>query len=72
VLFITYKLNKSSFVVLKVYNLLGKEVCTLVEGWQRSGEHKIRWIVKDLPSGMYFYRLQLDDFHDTKKLILAK
>ena len=69
---IRYHLPKSVFVTLRIYNLAGQEIETLVNGLQGAGEHEIIWQPKGLPSGIYFYRIQADDFTETIKLILQK
>ncbi len=62
---------------LKIYNLLGKEIRTLVEKDQSPGSYSVTWDAKnnsgkDVPSGVYFYQLNYGDFSETKKLILVK
>ena len=69
---ISYSLPYTSRVVLKVYNILGKEVATLVNSEQTSGIHKVVFDGSKLASGVYFYHLQAGNFTDTKKLILMK
>lgn len=77
---IRYTLQKSSHTTLKIYNLFGQELETLVNEFQTVGEHEINWQPQGLPSGIYFYRLQANDpseslgqyFSETKKLILRK
>jgi hypothetical protein len=69
---ITFDLPKLCFVTLRIYNLLGKEIETLINSYLQPGEHQITWSAKDLPSGMYLYRLEAGDFIETKKLILQK
>ena len=69
---IRYNIQKSSNVILKVYNLTGQELETLVNGCQMTGEHEITWQPGGLPNGIYFYRLQAGEFSETKKLILQK
>ncbi|MBI3194108.1 MAG: exo-alpha-sialidase, partial [Ignavibacteriae bacterium] len=58
---IRYQLSVSGYVTLKVYNLLGQEVATLVDGFQESGSKSEKWNVNGLPSGVYYYRLNV--FH---------
>jgi hypothetical protein len=55
-----------------VFNVLGKEVATLVNGQNDSGKHKVEFNATDLNSGVYFYRIESGSFVDTKKLILLK
>ena len=69
---IKYNLPKSDIIILKVYNLIGQEIETLIDCFQLAGEHKINWVAKGLPSGIYFYRLQAGECTETKKLILQK
>jgi hypothetical protein len=69
---IEYHLPAKAFVTLKVYNLLGQEVATLVNQKQEAGSYQVQFDGRGLASGMYFYRLQAGDFVDTKKLLLLK
>jgi hypothetical protein len=70
---IKYKLTKSSHIALRVYNLAGQEVATLVDEFQTAGVHEITWQPKGLPSGLYFYKIQAGQhFSETRKLILQK
>lgn len=69
---IRYSLPQSGFVQLKVYDLLGKEVASLVNKEQALGNYKIEFTAKNLSSGVYFYRLQSGSFTETKKLILLR
>jgi hypothetical protein len=59
-------------VTLKIYNVLGKEVATLVNGPQRPGNYNVTWDASGMTSGVYFYRLQAGSFIQVKKLILMK
>ncbi|KAA0223566.1 T9SS C-terminal target domain-containing protein [candidate division KSB1 bacterium] len=67
-----YKLPKSDFVSLRVYDLLGRLVNTLVEKWLPEGDYKISWSANNLPSGLYFFRLRVGEFSETKKAILLR
>ncbi len=69
---IRYQNPTDGFVALKVFDLLGKEVATLVNEHKSTGSHSIVFNGKDLSSGVYFYKLQAGNFVETKKLILAK
>ncbi len=69
---ISYSLPVPSRVTLKIYNMLGREVATLVDGEQSAGEHIAIWNASDLPSGAYFCRLSADGFIATKQLMLVK
>jgi hypothetical protein len=69
---IRYELQENSFVSLKVFNMLGKEVATLVDGEKKAGVHIVTFSANGLPSGVYYYRLQAGEFSETKKLLLMK
>ncbi|MHB1688145.1 MAG: alpha-amylase family glycosyl hydrolase [Ignavibacteriaceae bacterium] len=73
---INYQLPKSSLVSLKIYDVLGREVETLVNGEQSSGNYTVTFNSSakgiSLPSGIYFYRLQAGSYIETKKMILMK
>ncbi|TSA23030.1 T9SS C-terminal target domain-containing protein [bacterium] len=69
---ISYQLAAVGFATLKVFDVLGREVATLVSGNRAAGVHTIRWDAPSMPSGVYFYRLQAGNFVETKKLLLAK
>jgi len=59
-------------VSLKVYDVLGKEVATLVSGRQEAGSYVVPFNASGLSSGMYFYRLQAGSFVETRKMMLVK
>ncbi len=74
---IRYQLPVDSWVTLKVYNVLGEEVATLVDGLQVAGYRLQEWNTtgnsgKALSSGIYFYKLSAGSFSDTKKLMLLR
>jgi hypothetical protein len=69
---ISYYLPSGSFVTLKIYDNLGREIKTLVNNYQNQGLHSITFDGKDLSSGIYFYKLKAGDISKTKKLILLK
>ena len=77
---IRYAIPEASFVVIKIYDLLGKEVATLVNEEQPIGSYEVEFDAAGLSSGMYFYKLQTDNpstnsgqgFIETKKMILTK
>jgi photosystem II stability/assembly factor-like uncharacterized protein len=69
---IVYQIPKTSLVSLKVYNILGKEVVTLVNDLKSSGQYRVNFNAGSLPSGIYFYTLKAGSFSETKKLILLK
>ena len=59
-------------VVLKVYDILGKEIETLVNEKLQPGTYEVTFNASQYPSGVYFYRLITESFIDTKKMILLK
>jgi photosystem II stability/assembly factor-like uncharacterized protein len=61
-----------SFVTLKIYDILGKEVTVLVNKEQEAGEYEVEWNASNIPSGVYFYTLRAGGFTTTKKLILLR
>ncbi len=69
---VKFQIINYSRVSLKVYDILGKEVRTLVNESLQAGLYSVRFDAGDLPSGIYFYRLTAGDFSETKKLILLK
>ena len=69
---ITYSLAKSSYVTLVVYDILGKEVARLVQKKQDAGHHAIHFSGQNLATGLYFYRIQADQFSQTRKMMLIK
>ena len=69
---IEFSLPKTGNVTLKVFNVLGKEVASLINGQVESGKHKVNFDASNLNSGVYFYRIDAGNFIDTKKMILLK
>lgn len=69
---ITFDLPEVSFVTLRIYNARGEEVATLVSGRLEAGQHRYDWQANDVASGVYFYRLQSDDFVSTRKMMLVR
>lgn len=74
---IKFGLPSNSLVTLKVYNLLGQEIATLVDETVKAGTHETEWNGKDkngadVSSGIYFYKLTAGDFVETKKMMLVK
>ena len=69
---ISYKLNNTNFVSLKVFNILGNEVETLIHEKQKSGIYSVEWNALNFPSGIYFYKLTLNNYIDTKRMVLIK
>ena len=69
---ISYRLPVIGFVTLKVYDVLGREVATLVNEEKSAGEYEIEFNGSKLPSGIYFYQLKTGNFVETKKMVLLK
>ena len=69
---IKYSIPKSSQVTLKIFNTLGEEITTLVNEEKPVGTYELNWNAANLPSGVYFYRLQAGDYVQTRKMILLK
>lgn len=69
---ISYDLPAAGFVSLKVYDMLGKEVVTLVNGMQEAGAKIAEFNASQLPSGIYFYTLRTQNFNATKKMLMIK
>jgi uncharacterized delta-60 repeat protein len=69
---IRYAIPQVGPVTLRVYDLLGQEVETIVSGEHLAGVHEIAWGGEKLSSGVYFYRLQAGEFTETKKLVLLR
>ncbi|MBL7127901.1 MAG: T9SS type A sorting domain-containing protein [Ignavibacteria bacterium] len=69
---IKFDIPKSSYVKLIVYDILGKEIATLVNEKLGAGSYETNWDGSNYPSGVYFYRLQAGDFVDVKKMVILK
>lgn len=69
---IKYSLEKTGNVILKVYDMLGREVSTLVSGIQNAGEHTVGFDASALTSGIYIYKIQSGSFSAVKKMTLIK
>lgn len=69
---IKYSLGNRSYVQLEIYNLLGEKVETLVSEYQNRGNYQIEFNAQDLPSGIYLYSINADNFRKTNKMILLR
>ena len=67
-----FGISKLEFVSLKVYDAIGKEVAILVNGKLTPGRYEYEFNGADLPSGIYFYKIETDDFSTSKRMILLK
>ena len=69
---IKYSIPASEFVTIKVYDVLGNEIATLVNEEKSAGNYELVFNATELSSGIYFYKLQSGSFVETKKMILIK
>ncbi len=69
---ISYQIPNAEFVTLKVYNILGSEIATLVNSKQTAGTYKVNFDANNLPSGIYFYQIQAGQFTQVRKMMLLK
>ena len=69
---IRYSVPQSSNVIIKVFDILGNEIETLVNEEKPVGTYEITWYAASLPSGIYFYTINAGSFIETKKMILLK
>lgn len=69
---ISYSLDKPAHVKLVVFDVTGREITTLIDNSQSSGEHKVIFDGSDFPSGVYFYKFEIDQHVTVKKMTLIK
>jgi hypothetical protein len=69
---IRLSLPRSGFATLRVFNMLGEQMTTLVSGNLSAGFHRAEWDASDLPSGVYFYRIHAGEFVQSRKLVLLR
>jgi hypothetical protein len=69
---IKYHLSTATHVRMTIFDMLGREVRTLLNEQKSAGSYQVNWNASGVPSGVYFYRLQAGSFSETKKLILLK
>jgi hypothetical protein len=69
---ITYQIPNAGYVTLRVYDVLGREVSTLINSEQNSGSHEVMFDGSKLSSGIYFFRLQSGNYAATNKMVLMK
>jgi photosystem II stability/assembly factor-like uncharacterized protein len=69
---INYKLPVTTYVTLKVFDLLGREVATLVNEEMHAREHSVQWNAEQLASGMYFYYIEAGNYSEMKKAVLLR
>jgi poly(3-hydroxybutyrate) depolymerase len=69
---ISYQLPINSYLTLKIYDMLGREVATLFDGVRQAGNYVVTFDGSGLASGVYFYRMRAEKFVETKKLVLLR
>lgn len=69
---INFSLPKDGFVTLKVYNAIGQEVATLLNGFRKAQSYNVEFDASNLPSGVYIYKVQADNNTISKKMVLMK
>lgn len=69
---IRYQIPKDGIVTLKIYDILGSEVATLVNEEKIAGKYEVNFNASSLSSGVYIYKIQAGDFVSSKKMILLK
>jgi len=69
---IGYEMPGAGFATIKIYNLSGQEIVTLLNSWQPAGKHRIQWHASGLPSGIYFCRFQSGNQIAIRRMVLAK
>lgn len=69
---IKYYVPQLSQIQIKVFDVLGNKVATLIEDEKSAGTYELNWNVGNLPSGVYFYMFQTGNFIQTKKMLLLK
>ncbi len=69
---VSYQLPTDCFVTLKIFDVLGREVATLVNERKGAGRYSVEWKGENQPSGVYLYRIQAGSFNETRKMILLR
>jgi len=69
---IKYQILENGMVTLKIFNILGEEVATLVNGFKNAGRYEVKFDASNLASGVYVYRLSAGDFNASHKMLLLK
>jgi hypothetical protein len=69
---IRFSITEKGSVSLRIFDVLGKEIATILNDELNAGTYSVSWNASGFSSGVYFYRLQTKDFSDTKKLLLTK
>jgi flagellar hook assembly protein FlgD len=61
-----------NLVTIKIYDILGRKIATLVDERKQPGEYNVTWNAEGVPSGVYFYRIVAGNFVEKKKMILLR
>jgi hypothetical protein len=69
---IKFDLPKTSFAKIKIFNILGNEIATLVNEQLQPSSYSVDWNASEYPSGVYFYRIETNQFADVKRMLLIK
>ncbi len=69
---INYELSSENFVTLTIFDVAGKEISILVNGYQKAGNHSINFSGENYPSGVYFYKLKTGNISQVKRMVLLK
>lgn len=69
---IKFQIPENTFTSLKIYDVVGKEISTIVNEYLSRGEYEYLWNANSFPSGIYFYRLETESYTQTRKMILVK
>jgi hypothetical protein len=69
---IRFDIPEEGYVSIKIFDVLGREVATLVNEKKTAGHYSVSWDASAVPSGVYFYRLQTEKFSDVKKMLLLR
>lgn len=69
---VRYDLPRATFVTLTIFDVLGRQISTIVEGEKPTGAYQVNVYLPNLPSGVYFYRIQARDYVKTKKFVLLR
>ncbi len=69
---ITYSVPQLAYVTMKVFDMLGREIETLIKQEKQAGTYELTWNAENLPGGVYFYQMKAGEFIQTKKMILLR
>ena len=69
---INYEIANGNFISIKVFDILGREIETLVNEFKPAGSYKVSFVGNNLPSGIYFYRMKAGNYSEVKKMILLR